>query len=70
MNYIPVRLTLIIGLNWIIFNSFIGLIFKDAMFEMLIRSGLDVLILLIASVIIGKFSIAKEFVSKDRIMQN
>ena len=58
--YIPLRLTVVVGVNWIIFNSFIGLIFKDAMFEMLLRSGLDVLILFIASMIIGKYIIAKE----------
>ncbi|TCT12197.1 hypothetical protein EDC18_11343 [Natranaerovirga pectinivora] len=66
LNYIPLRLAIVVGLNWIIFNCFIGLIFKDTMFEMLLRSGLDVLIFFIASIIIGKYIIAKEFISKDR----
>jgi len=65
ISYIPLRLTLVVGVNWIIFNSFIGLIFKDTMFEMLIRSGLDVLTLFIASTIIGKYIITKEFINKD-----
>lgn len=59
LRYIPLRLTLVIGVNWIIFNCFIGLIFKDTMFEMLLRSGLDVAALFIASTIIGKYIIAK-----------
>lgn len=55
--YVPIRLTLVVGVNWIIFNSFIGLIMKGAMLEMLLKSGLDVIVLFIASCIIGKFSI-------------
>ena len=35
----------LIGLNWIWFNVFIGLIFADALLEMLLRSGLDALVL-------------------------
>lgn len=34
-----------IGMNWIIFNSFIGLIFSGAMPQMLIRSGIDTAVL-------------------------
>lgn len=46
---IPLRFTLTIGLNWIIFNSFMGLIIKGAMPQMLLRSGLDVLVLFLIS---------------------
>lgn len=41
-----------IGLNWMIYNSFIGMIFSDTMSQMLIRSGLDVSALGIASIVI------------------
>lgn len=33
---------LTIGLNWILFNSFIGLIFQGVMGQMLLRTGMDV----------------------------
>lgn len=52
---VPIRLISIIGVNWIIFNSFIGLIMKGAMPQVLLRSGLDVIVLFIASCIIGRF---------------
>jgi hypothetical protein len=52
---VPIRLILIIGINWIIFNSFIGLIFKGAMPQALLRGSLDVIGLFIASNIIGRF---------------
>ncbi|NLW90998.1 MAG: hypothetical protein GXY34_05300 [Syntrophomonadaceae bacterium] len=55
--HVPVRFSLIIGLNWIIFNSFIGLIMKGAMPDALLRSGLDVAALFIASCIIGRLII-------------
>lgn len=55
----PVKLILTLGINWMIFNSFIGLIMKGAMPEMLLRSGLDVAVLFIASCIIGKFIIKR-----------
>jgi hypothetical protein len=38
-----------IGLSWIIFNMFIGLIFKGAMVDVLLRSGLDVFWVFVAS---------------------
>ena len=56
----PVRFILIIGLNWIIFNSFMGLILKNTMPQMLLRSGLDVLVLFIDSYIIGRFILKKD----------
>ncbi len=56
----PVRFILIIGLNWIIFNSFMGLVLKDTMPQMLLRSGLDVLVLFIDSYIIGRFILKKD----------
>lgn len=43
-NIMTVKLSLLtIGLNWVIFNSFIGLIFKGLMWQMLLRSGLDII---------------------------
>jgi hypothetical protein len=51
---VPVRFALVIGVNWIIFNSFIGMILKGVMVQMLLRSGLDVAALLIASITAGK----------------
>lgn len=59
--HVPVRFVLIIGVNWIIFNSFMGLIMKDTMSGMLLRSGLDAIALFIASSIIGKFIKKPEF---------
>lgn len=44
---IPLRFSAIIGVNWMIFNSFIGLIMKGAMLQMILRSGLDVAVLLL-----------------------
>lgn len=52
---IPLRFIGTIGINWIIFNCFIGLIEKGAMPQMLLRSGLDVLALFLASAIIEKY---------------
>jgi hypothetical protein len=31
-----------VGLNWLIFNSFIGLVFAGAMIDALLRSAIDV----------------------------
>ncbi len=53
---VPVRFILTIGLNWIIFNSFIGLIMKGTITDVLLRSGLDVMVLFIATFIIGKMA--------------
>lgn len=54
---IPLRLIATIGVNWMIFNSFIGLIMKGAMPQMLLRSGLDVAVLFLASTVVGKYII-------------
>lgn len=54
---VPIRFTLTIGINWIIFNSFMGMIKKGAMPDALLRSGLDLIVLFIASYIIGRFII-------------
>jgi len=43
---------LTIGVNWIIFNSFIGLIFSGFMPQLLLRSGLDVTVLFLSSIVI------------------
>jgi hypothetical protein len=53
---VPVRFALIIGVNWIIFNSFIGMILKGVISQMLLRSSMDVIALLIASYIAGKLT--------------
>ncbi|MCL1965060.1 MAG: hypothetical protein FWF69_08375 [Firmicutes bacterium] len=45
---------LTIGLNWMIFNSFIGLIFKGVMPQMLLRAGIDTMSWFIAAIIVGK----------------
>jgi hypothetical protein len=54
---IPLRFIATIGVNWMIFNSFIGLIMKGTMPQMLLRSGLDVVVLFLASVVVGKYII-------------
>ena len=38
-----------IGVQWILFNSFIGLIFKDAMGQALLRGSIDVIAMAFAS---------------------
>jgi hypothetical protein len=54
---LPVRLSVLtIGLNWIIFNSFIGLIFAGAMPQMLLRSGIDVATLFLTTALLNKHS--------------
>lgn len=54
---IALRFIATIGVNWMIFNSFIGLIMKGAMSQMLLRSGLDVVVVFLASVVVGKYII-------------
>lgn len=46
---------LAVGLNWIIFNSFIGLIFSGVMSQMLLRSGIDVAVFFISCFVIGNY---------------
>ncbi len=46
---------LTIGANWIIFNSFIGLIFSGYMLQMLLRSSIDTVVLFLASIGINKY---------------
>lgn len=53
----PVRksfklVVLTLGLSWIIFNSFIGLIMNGVMVQVLTRSGLDIIVLFSTSLII------------------
>lgn len=54
---IPLRFIATIGVNWMIFNSFIGLIMKGVMLQMILRSGLDVAVLFLASTVIDKYII-------------
>ena len=44
-----------IGLNWMIFNIFIGLIMKGTMPQMVIRSGLDIVMMFVASIVVDKY---------------
>lgn len=44
-----------IGVNWIIFNSFIGLIFSGFMQQALLRSGIDVTVFFLSSIVINKY---------------
>lgn len=44
-----------IGINWIIFNSFIGLILSGVMQQMLLRSGTDVAVFFFTSITIQKY---------------
>lgn len=46
---------LTIGVNWIIFNSFIGLIFSGFMPQVLLRSGIDVTVIFLTSIAINKY---------------
>ena len=46
---------LTIGVNWIMFNSFIGLIFSGVMSQMLLRSGIDVAIFFLSCIVISKY---------------
>lgn len=54
---------LTIGVNWIIFNSFIGLIFKGVIVQMLVRSGIDIGVLFLCSMLITKYFIESEITS-------
>lgn len=42
-----------LGINWIWFNSFIGLILKDSIGQMLLRSGIDVIVIFVGILIIN-----------------
>ncbi len=46
---------LTIGVNWIMFNSFIGLILSGVMSQMLLRSGIDVAIFFLSCIVISKY---------------
>jgi len=56
-----IRFIATIGSNWMIFNSFIGLILKGAMLQMILRSGLDVAVLALASIIVEKYCFTESF---------
>ena len=44
-----------LGGNWIIFNSFIGLTHKDIMFDAILRTSIDILVMFSTIYIIDKF---------------
>jgi hypothetical protein len=58
---VSLRVISTIGVNWIIFNCFIGLIIKGVMPQMLFRSGLDVAFLFISSVVLDKYIIGLNY---------
>jgi hypothetical protein len=50
---LSVRLVLLtIGINWMLFNGFIGLLFSGVMPQMLLRSGLDTAAVFVASIVV------------------
>jgi hypothetical protein len=54
-DLLSVRLSVLtIGLNWIIFNIFIGLIFAGVMPQMFLRSGVDVAVLFTTTALLNK----------------
>lgn len=46
---------LTIGLNWMIFNSFIGLIFKGLIWEMILRSLLDIIPFCVITMLLDRY---------------
>lgn len=53
---LSVKLVLLtIGANWILFNSFIGLIFSGVMPQMLLRSGLDTTAMFLTSILVLRY---------------
>lgn len=46
---------LTVGVNWIMFNSFIGLILSGVMPQMLLRSGIDVAVFFLSCIVICKY---------------
>ncbi|TVP83008.1 MAG: hypothetical protein EA344_10390 [Alkalicoccus sp.] len=50
---------LTIGMNWMLFNSFIGLIFSETMSGMLLRSGLDTAVFFGTAIIIQRYVLIK-----------
>ena len=58
---------LTIGVNWIIFNSFIGLIFKGVMPQMILRSVIDIFVLYVIAIILERIYLKKDFkISRER----
>jgi hypothetical protein len=56
-----------IGLSWIIFNLFIGLIFAGALAELLLRGGLDVLAVFLAVLLWRKYFCKKSHLTERTI---
>lgn len=57
------RLFLIIGVNWIWFNCYIGLIAANTLIFMIMRAGLDVLAMLVGG-LVAEWIIQKQKVDK------
>lgn len=58
---------LTIGVSWIIFNIFIGLILSGVMLQMLLRSAIDVAVFFITSIIIQKYFLKTDTWSEQNI---
>ena len=53
---LSLRLVLLtIGVNWMLFNGFIGLIFSGTMPQMLLRSGLDIAVMWLTSLVVLRY---------------
>lgn len=44
-----------LGINWIIFNSFIGMIYTDTILQAILRSGVDVIVIFIVIIFLNKY---------------
>lgn len=53
-----------LGVNWIWFNSFMGLILKNTIFQMIFRSGMDVIVIFIG-ILVSRFLHFFVFCKKD-----
>lgn len=63
---LSIRLAVLtIGVNWMLFNSFIGLIFSGLMPQALLRSGIDALVLFLSSFVINKYIVKSEIHATD-----
>lgn len=65
------RITILtVGVNWIIFNSFIGMIFADTIKVMLRRSIIDVITIYLTGIFVNHFIINDETRRLNRIILN
>lgn len=50
---------LTLGINWMIFNSFIGMIYADTILPMLLRSGVDVAAIYVTAIFLEKWKLRR-----------